>query len=82
VEERFFLNRIALGAGCVSPGNIEGAAAVIANLANAGLAVGDGTAMAAGEATHAVVVELFVKTGISLANVFVENAAEGGHGRL
>jgi hypothetical protein len=35
--------------------------------------------MAAGEAAHAVVVELLVETGIGFADSFVENAAEGRH---
>ena len=80
VKERLLLDGIALGAGGVSPGDIERAAAVVADFADAGLAFGNGTAMATGEAAHAIVVELLVKSGIGLANALVENGAEGGHG--
>jgi len=81
VKKWFLLDGIALGSGGVSPRNIERAAAVVADFAHAGLAFGDGAAMSAGEATHALVVELLVKSGIGLADALVENSAEGGHGR-
>ena len=79
VEEWFLLDGVALGSGGVSPGDVEGAAAVVADFADAGLAFGDGAAVSAGEAAHAVVVELFVESGIGFADSLVENSAEGGH---
>ena len=80
VKERLLFDGIALGAGGVSPGNVERAAAVVADFADARLAFGDGAAMSAGETAHAVVLELFVEMGIGFTDLFVENGAEGGHG--
>jgi hypothetical protein len=79
VEKWLLLDWIALGSGGVAPGDIERAAAVVADFAYAGLAFGDGAAVSAGEAAQAIVFELFVKTGIGLADSLVENCAEGGH---
>ena len=78
VKERFFFDGVALGAGGVSPGDVERAAAVVADFADAGLAFGDGTAVSAGEAAGAVVLELLVESGIGFADALVENGAEGG----
>ena len=80
VKKWLLLDRVALGSGGVSPGNVKRAAAIVADFANAGLAFGDGAAMSASEAAHAVVGELLVEAGIGLANSLVENTAEGGHG--
>ena len=76
VEERLFFDGIALHAGGVSPGDVERAAAVVADFADTGLALGNGTTVAAGEATDAVVVKFFVERGIGLADSFVEDFAE------
>ena len=67
VEERFLFNRVALGSGGVSPGDVEGSSAVVADFTDTGLAFGDGTAMSTGEAAYAVVVEFFVESGIGFA---------------
>jgi hypothetical protein len=80
VEKWLLLDGITLGSGSVSPRNIERAAAVVADFAHAGLAFGNRAAVSAGEAAHAVVLELFVKSGIGFADVLVENTAEGAHG--
>jgi hypothetical protein len=82
VEERLLLDGIALGSGDVSPGHVEGSAAVIANLANAGLTIGDGATMSAGKTADAILVEPLVKLGIGFADSLIENAAEGGQGVL
>jgi hypothetical protein len=82
VEEWFLLDWIALGSGGVSPGDIEGTSAVVADFADSGLAFGDGTAVSAGEAAQAVVIELFVENGIGFADLLVEKTAERGHGNL
>jgi hypothetical protein len=80
VEERLFLNRIALRSGSVSPGNEKRAAAVVADLADSGLAIGNGTAMAAGKTAHPIVIQFFVKASIGFSDLLVENGAEGsGH---
>jgi hypothetical protein len=80
VEEWFLFDGVALGAGGVSPGNVERAAAVVADFADSGLAFRDRAAMSAGEAAHAVVVEFLVENGIGFADSLVENGAGGGHG--
>ena len=68
-------------AGGVSPGNIEGAAAVVAYLANSGLAVGDGTTVSAGEATDAIILERVVERRVGFADSLIEHGAKGGHER-
>jgi len=79
VEEWFLFDGVALGSGGVSPGDVERATSIVADFADAGLAFGDGAAMSAGKAAHAIVGELLVKAGIGFANAFVEKGAEGGH---
>jgi aspartate oxidase len=81
MKKWFLFDRVALGAGGVSPGDVQSAATVVADFAHAGLAFGDGAAMSASEAAHAAVVEFLVKTGIGFADSLVENTAESGHGR-
>jgi hypothetical protein len=66
----------------VSPGSVESAAAVEADLAYAGLAFRNGAAVTAGKTADAVVIKFFVERGIGLANSLVEDGAEGGHGNL
>jgi hypothetical protein len=82
VKKRFLLDRIALRAGSIAPRDKQRSAAVVADFADAGLALGDGTAMSAGEAANPVVLELLVKTGIRFADSLVENTAQGGHNDL
>jgi hypothetical protein len=80
VEEWLLLDGIALSSGNVSPGNVERAAAVVADFTDARLAVGDGAAVAAGEAAKPAVVELLIEAWVGLMNSFVEETAKGGHG--
>ena len=77
VEERLLFNGIALHAADVSPGNIKLSSLIEANFADAGLCVGDGTTVSAGETAHAITIKFFVK--LTFANVFVEDLAKGGH---
>ena len=79
MEEGLLFDRVALHAAHVAPGHVELAAAIEADLADARQAVGDGTAVAAREATHAVSVKLFVE--VSLADVRVQNFAKCHVGR-
>jgi hypothetical protein len=79
VEKRLLLDGIALGSGHVSPGNVECAAAVVTNFADASLALRDWTTVAAGEAAYPASVELLVKARVGLLNSFVEKTAKGGH---
>ncbi len=80
VEEWLLLNRVALSSCGVSPGNVEFAATVEADFADSGLAFGDGTAVAAGEAAQAVVFEIFYQGRFGFVGALVEDGAEGGHG--
>jgi hypothetical protein len=68
MEERLLLDGVALHSGNIAPGNVESAAAIEANLADAGLAVGNRTAVSAGIATNAIAIQLFPKTGVALAD--------------
>ena len=77
MEERFFFDGIALNSADVSPWDVELAAAVIANLANSGLAVGNGAAMPAGKAAHAIAVNRLVK--IAFPDMLINDIAKGGH---
>ena len=81
MEERLLFDGIALRAGNVSPRNIERAAAVEADFADAGLAFGNRAAVTAGEAAQAIVFELLVESGFGLADSLVENCAQGGQRR-
>jgi hypothetical protein len=82
MEKRLLLDGIALRSGDVSPGHVECSAAVIANLANAGLTVWDGATVSAGKAADAILVEPLVKTRVSFVDSLIEDAAESGHGFL
>jgi len=59
MEEGFFLDRVALDAANIARGHKQRSAAVVANLANPGLALWDLAAVPAGETPHSVTVELF-----------------------
>ena len=80
VEEWFLLDGITLGSGGVSPGNVERAAAVVANLADTGLPFGNRAAMSARKATHTITVKPFVK--ISFTNMFINDIAKRRHRHL
>jgi hypothetical protein len=82
VEEGLFFNGIALHSGGVSPGNVELSATVEADFTDAGLAFGNGAAVAAGEAADTVALEFFVERGVRFADFLVQNSAEGGHRNL
>jgi hypothetical protein len=79
VEEWLLLDGIALRAADISPGNVELAAAVVADFADARLAFGDGATVSAGEAAEAIVFEFLAESRIGLADADVEDVAEGGH---
>jgi hypothetical protein len=76
VKERLLLDGIALDATDIAPGYIQRAALVVADFANAGLALWNRAAMSAGEAAHAIAVELFVQ--LALADIFVNYVTESG----
>src|SRR4051812_29950753 len=79
VEERLLLNWVTLDAANVPPWNVQLAAAVVANLADSCLALGNGAGVSAGVAAEAIAIEVFDQLGRGLAHVRVENVFEGGH---
>ena len=81
VKKWLLLNRIALHAGNVAPGNVECAATVEANLANTGLTFGDWATMAAGIAADAIAIQSFPQGRVAFADAGVssENVAQRGH---
>jgi hypothetical protein len=82
MEERLLLDGIALHSRDVAPGNVKRAAAVVADFADAGLAFGNGAAVAAGETSNTVVVEFFVEGRIGFADPLVQDITQGGHKNL
>src|SRR6266852_9860651 len=77
MEEGFFLYRVALDAADIAPWHIESPTPVVANLANAGLAVRDLATVLAGKTPHPVAVKLFVQ--FAPANVFMNDFAQPTH---
>src|SRR5713226_3641483 len=77
VEERLFLYGIALHAAHVAPRHVESSAAVVTDLADARLTIGDRAAVAAGVTAHTVAVELLIQ--LAFADMFVNNVAQCGH---
>jgi hypothetical protein len=61
MEEGLFLNGVALHSGGVSPRGIESAFAVEADFTYSSLPLGNGAAVATGEAANAIVAEMLVK---------------------
>jgi len=82
VKKRLLLDGIALRSGDVAPRHVECSATVIANLANAGLTVGDGATVSAGKTADAIFIEPLVKERIGFADSLIENTAKGRHGIL
>ena len=79
MEERLFLNGIALHSCGVSPGNVERAAAIEADFADSGLTLRNRAAVAAGKAADSLVPEVFHERGFGLTNLLFENSTESGH---
>src|SRR5580692_1811903 len=77
MEERFFLDRVALDAADIAPGYKQGSAPVVANLANSRLAVRDLATVPTSKTPHPVAVELFVQ--FAFANVFINNFVQRAH---
>ena len=81
MEKWLLFDGIALHAGNISPRNVERAAAIEADLAHAGLPVGNRAAMSAGVAADAIAIQLFPESGVGFANVRVgcEDVMQRGH---
>ena len=77
VEKRLLFYGITLHAAHVAPGHVEHAALVVAHLADSGLTIRNGTAVAAGIAAHPVAIELVVQ--LALTDILVDDVAKGGH---
>jgi hypothetical protein len=77
MEERLFLNRIALHSANVSPRNVELAALVVTDLADTGLPFKNGTTMATGETTNAIAINHLVK--LAFTDVLIQDFAKSGH---
>ena len=77
MEEGLLLDRIALDAADIAPGYIERSSPVVPDFADPRLAVGDGAAMSAGVAAHAVAIEFLIE--VSLANFLIDDLAQGWH---
>lgn len=77
MKEWLFLNWIALGSSGVSPGYEERAAAVVTDLADPGLAFGNGTTMSTRKAAQTIVFELFAEMRVGFANLLVKDRAQG-----
>ena len=61
MEKGLLLDGIALHSRGVAPRHVESAAAVESHFADAGLSLGNGTAVAAGEAADAIIAEMLVE---------------------
>ena len=77
VEERLLLDGIALHSAHITPGHIEHSSLVVAHFADAGLTIGNGTAVTAGVAAHPVAIQLLVQ--IALTDILVDDVAKGRH---
>jgi len=77
VEERLFLDWIALYPTNISPRNVESASAVVADLANSRLAFVDRAAVSAGVTANTLSIELFVE--ITFTDARIDDVAKGGH---
>ena len=79
VEEGLLLNRVALHSGDISPGNVEGAATIVANLTDTGLSLANWAAVAAGIAADAVAIQFLPESGVAFADARIKDVAKGGH---
>jgi hypothetical protein len=77
MEEGFLFDGIALHASDIAPRHIELPATIEADLADAGLAIGNGTGVATGKAAHAVAIEFLVQ--IALAHALIHEFAKRSH---
>jgi len=77
VEERFFFDRVALHYTGVAPGNVQGTASVVANLADARLALRDGAAVTTGKTAYPVAVKFLVE--FALADILVNDIPQRKH---
>ena len=77
MEEGLLFYGVALHTADVAPGDVQGSATVVANLADSGLTIRDRTAVPTGETAHPVAVKFLVK--LALADVLVNDVTQGRH---
>jgi hypothetical protein len=77
VEKWLLFDRVALHSAGVAPGNVQGPAAVVANLADTRLALWDRAAVTTGKTAHAVAIKPLVK--FALADIFVNDIPQRRH---
>jgi len=77
VKEGLFLDRVALHSPDIAPGNVEDSASVVANFADAWLAIRDGAAVPTGKTAHAVTIKFLVK--FAFPDVLVDDVPQGSH---
>jgi hypothetical protein len=82
MEKRFLFDGVALQSSGISPRNVERTTAIEADLADAGLTLGNRAAMAAGETANTIVVEFFVERSVRFPNSAVEDFTQGRHRNL
>jgi hypothetical protein len=75
MEEGLLLDGVALHSADVTPRDIERAAAVEPDLADARLTFGDRATMPAGVAANAVAIEFLDEVGIGLSNALIQDVA-------
>lgn len=80
MKEGFLFNGIALHSSGVPPGHAQLSGAIKSDFAHSSLALWYGAAMAAGEASYAVIAEIFDQRGFGFADPLVEDVTQGGHG--
>lgn len=76
MEERLFLDWVALHATNVSPWHIQLPALVVADFANPRLAFRNGTAVSACETADAITLDRLVQ--FTLANMLIQDFGQGG----
>jgi hypothetical protein len=81
MEKRLLLDRVTLHSGDITPGNVECASVVEANLADTGLSLGNWATVAAGIAAHSIAIQLFPKSGVAFADALVssQDVAQSRH---
>ena len=77
VKERLLFDRVALHYTGVAPWNVQGPASVVANLADARLALRDGAAVTTGKTANPVAVKFLVK--FALADILVHDIPQRRH---
>ena len=77
MEEGLFFDGVTLHSSGVTPGNVQDSTSVVANLADARLALWDWATVTTGKTPHAVAVKSLVK--FALADIFVNDIPQCSH---